>query len=87
MDTIQTDKTVEQIVKAIQQHRFFDDEITTRITDEQYRKDLDRATLTVQILLHIVSDISAEQLRETLTQVGFYTETVDAVMNDYPYIY
>ena len=87
MGTTQTISTVDAIIKAIQNHRFFDDEPSTHITDEQYRKDLDRATMTVQILLGIVPDISVTELSDTLHRAGFYTETVTDVMKDYPFIY
>ena len=86
MDTIQRDKTVTQIVKGIQNHRHFDD-VDYIHEDAQLRKDLDRATMTVQILLSIVSDMTVIELRDTLLRAGFQPTTVGEVMSDFPYIY
>ena len=88
---IQTNTTVNQLIAAIRQHRFFDgDEYREHdvVGSEQYRTDLDRATLTIQILLHTVgTDLDATQLREILLSAGFYPSMVDDVLCDYPYIY
>lgn len=76
-------KTIESVVFGVSQHRFFDS-MTNLSEDEQYRLDCDRATLTVQILIALVSDIDTPQLRDALINAGFSGKVVGDTLRYYP---
>lgn len=76
-------KTIESVVFGVSQHRFFDS-MTEISEEEQYRRDCDRATLTVQILIALVSDIDTPQLHDALIKAGFSEKVADNTLRYYP---
>lgn len=78
-----TNKAIESVAFGVSQHRFFDS-MTNLSEDEQYRLDCDRATLTVQILIALVSDIDTPRLHEALIIAGFSEKVAGNTLRYYP---
>jgi hypothetical protein len=78
-----TNKAIESVAFGVSQHRFFDS-MSPLSDDDQHRLDSDRATLTVQILIALVSDIDTPQLHDALIKAGFSEKVADATLRYYP---
>jgi hypothetical protein len=83
MKSIQIDKTVQQIVNGVKNHRVFDD-MSPLSENEQYRLDYDRAVLTTQILISVIGDIGTPELRDILISAGFHPTIVGDALRFYP---